>query len=119
METHEISLMEKFDLENAPRRKRKRRVKVKSKKAPEASLDLHGQTVDEALKNLQSFLKTSRLKGYYLIKVIHGKGLHSPGEAKLKTFVEEYLNKEGKKYIVSFETAPLNDGGSGAVYIFL
>jgi DNA-nicking Smr family endonuclease len=59
------------------------------------------------------------LKGYYLVKIIHGKGLHSPGEAKLKELVLNYLNGEGKRVHSSYRSAPPDKGGEGAVLIFL
>ena len=119
LETHEISLTEKFDLENAPRRKRKRKTKNKTLREPEDVLDLHGLTVEEAMKELRSFLGSSKLKGYYLVKIIHGKGLHSSGEAKLGLMTEEFLNGEGRRYIASWQKAPVNQGGSGAALVFL
>ena len=119
MHTHEASLDEKYDLQHAPRRKRKKSRNQKTSREPEAVLDLHGLTVEEASREIKSFVYSSKVKGYYLIKIIHGKGLHSLGEAKLKALVEEYLNGEGKKFISSWNKASVNHGGEGAVMIFL
>ena len=119
MQDHEISLTEKFDLENAPRRKRTKKRRPQNLRDPEDVLDLHGLKVEEALKELRNFIMTSKLRGCYLVKVIHGKGLHSSGEAKLKVLVEEYLNNEAKDLITSWQTAPLEHGGSGAVFVFI
>ena len=119
MEDHEISLTEKFDLENAPRRMRKKKRKPQNLREPENVIDLHGLIVEEAIKELRNFVMTSKLRGCYLVKIIHGKGLHSAGEAKLKILVEEYLNGEAKDLITSWQTAPPEHGGSGVVLVFI
>jgi DNA-nicking Smr family endonuclease len=118
LRTHEISLEEKYDLRDAPQR-RKKKPTTRDPRRPEAELDLHGLTVEEALSQLKSFLLGCKLKGYYLVKIIHGKGLHSPGEAKLKELVLNYLNGEGKRVHSSYRSAPPDQGGEGAVLIFL
>ena len=119
LETHEISLTEKFDLEHAPRRQRKHKPKNLTLREPEDILDLHGLTVEEGMRELRSFLISAKLKGYYLVKIIHGKGLHSSGAAKLSLMTEEFLNGEGRRYINSWQKAPVNQGGAGAALVFL
>ena len=119
LENHETSLEEKYDLENAPRPKKKKKEPLPSTREPEDVIDLHGLTVESAAAEMRAFILTSKLRGYYLIKIIHGKGLHSAGEAKLKSFVLEYLNGEGKKMISSWQHAPVRHGGDGAVMIYL
>ena len=118
MLTHEISLEEKYDLENAPRRRKRIAVRRKIEREPDATLDLHGLTVEEALSQLRSFVMGCKLKGCYLAKIIHGKGLHSQGEAKLRVLVNDYLNGEAKNMISSWQIAPLNQGGEGAVILY-
>lgn len=118
MRTHEISLEEKYDLEHTPRRRKKGASRRKIDREPEAVLDLHGLTVEEALSELRSFVLGCKLKGCYLAKIIHGKGLHSQGEAKLRTLVNDYLNREAKNMISSWQVAPLNQGGEGAVLLY-
>lgn len=119
LRTHEISLDEKYDLEHTPRRRKKGKPAKQPNREPEATLDLHGLTVEEAVAEIKSFILGSKLKGYYLVKIIHGKGLHSPGEAKLKELVREYLNGEGRKMYSSWMVAPQNRGGDGAVLVYL
>ena len=46
---------------------------------PQASLDLHGMTSDEADKALRSFVEEALSSGLEKIAIIHGKGLHSDG----------------------------------------
>ena len=119
LQKNEISLGEKYDLDHAPRFKKKKKPARKASREPEDALDLHGLTVEEAAMRIRSFLLTSKLKGHYLVKIIHGKGLHSPGEAKLKSLVVEFLNREGKRMISSWQHAPPNQGGEGAVFVYL
>ena len=118
MKTHDISLTEKFHLENTPKREKKHK-KRKSAAVPEAVLDLHGLKIEEAEKEMRSFLLSSRLSGYHIVIIIHGKGLHSPGEAKLKNSVRTFLDTQVNGMIVRWKAAPLNQGGSGAVIVYL
>jgi DNA-nicking Smr family endonuclease len=118
LETHEISLKEKYDLEHIPRRNKKQRTKRKSNHIVEETLDLHGFTEGEAAREIKSFIVSCKLKGCDLVKIIHGKGLHSPGEAKLKSLVIGFLNGEGRRYVSSWQEAPHNQGGAGAVLIY-
>lgn len=46
---------------------------------PQASLDLHGMTSEEADKALRSFVEEALSSGLEKIAIIHGKGLHSDG----------------------------------------
>ena len=119
LHNHDVSLDDKYDLKNAPHHPQKKNKRRETSGEPEDTLDLHGLTVEEAAKEIKSFVLSCKLKGYYIVKIIHGKGLHSPGEAKLKRLVEEYLNGDGKKMISSWKLAPHNMGGDGAVLIYL
>jgi len=119
LRNHEISLDEKYDFGNKPGRKQKKtQSQSRLPRHPEATLDLHGLTVQEAETELKSFLHSSKLKGYSIIKIIHGKGLHSAGEAKLGALVKGYLNGVGKNQISTWQNAPINQGGEGAVIVF-
>ena len=118
LSAHDVSLDEKYDLEHAPRPRKKKKSPPIASREPEEALDLHGLTVEEAVSELKSFILGCKLKGCYLVKVIHGKGLHSPGEAKLKALVADYLNHDGKSLISSWRCASPNQGGEGAVIIY-
>ena len=119
LKTHDISLEEKYDLETTPRPKKKVKPRRKIAREPEEVIDLHGLTVEEALPRLRSFLLGCKLKGCCLVKIIHGKGLHSQGEAKLRAMVRDYLNSEGKNMLSNWQNAPPAKGGDGAVYVYL
>ena len=101
---------------------------IKSKKT--RSLDLHGQTLDEANRIIENFIKKSYEDKVHKLIIVTGKGLHSSNEKDpyvskdlgiLKYSVPEFLknNSELMKIISEIKDASINDGGSGAFYIFL
>jgi DNA-nicking Smr family endonuclease len=58
---------------------------------PDAVIDLHGLTRDEAWNALEQFFENSRRRGFAKVAVIHGKGNHSLGGAVLKRVVREFI----------------------------
>ena len=82
-------------------------------------IDLHGHTEDEAEAGLVEFLEDSRRSGFSCVKVIHGRGLGSPGEPVLKPMVSRLLKGALSKHVRAYATAPPRDGGLGATYILL
>ena len=81
-------------------------------------LDLHGLTVSEAGVRLGNFLSYARGQRLSCVRIIHGKGLSSPGKSSvLKPQVARWLRAhEG---VLAFTPARHNDGGSGAMYVLL
>lgn len=78
----------------------------------QASLDLHGMTIDEAEFAVEDFLRQSRAQQLNRVRIITGKGINSPnGLARLKPWLEDYLRS--KNY--QFRSAKINEGGEGAV----
>jgi DNA-nicking Smr family endonuclease len=82
-------------------------------------LDLHGLTRDEAIENLERFVKGAFNRGQKGVLVITGKGNNSPGEPVLKAAVAAWLRDAGKAMVTEFNPAPKEMGGSGAFVIFL
>lgn len=83
----------------------------------EETLDLHGQTLAQAMPALERFLLDSvRLKRRCVL-VIHGKGLHSGGVATLREAVIAALTGPLSGLVSAFATAAPADGGSGATII--
>jgi DNA-nicking Smr family endonuclease len=82
-------------------------------------LDLHGIIVEEAETEVEEFIKKSVRNRYKCIKIIHGRGLRSPGGPVLKEAVVKWLLSKFRKYIIAFVTARQCDGGLGALYILL
>jgi|TARA_B110001452_G_scaffold131829_1_gene109524 DNA-nicking Smr family endonuclease len=93
-------------------------------------IDLHGYTIEEANKAIELFIKKSFDESITKIIVITGKGLRSkniedPYRSKdlsiLKYSVPEFIdsNKNLTKIIIETTDAKIEDGGSGAFYIYL
>ena len=93
-------------------------------------IDLHGFSLDEANKTIKKFIDDCYQNGVSKIIVVTGKGLHSNVERDpyvskdlsiLKYSVPEYIenNLELMKKIIEIKDAEIEDGGSGAFYIFL
>jgi len=79
----------------------------------QAHVDLHGQSVNEAKRTVEEFLKGAVL-------IIHGRGLSSPGEPVLKNNVHDWLTRgHWRKWVVAFSSAQSYDGGTGATYVLL
>ena len=81
-------------------------------------LDLHGLTLSEAGMRLSDFLIHARGRRLSCVRIIHGKGLSSPGKSPvLKPQVARWLRAhEG---VLAFTPARREDGGSGAMYVLL
>ncbi|MDR0553814.1 MAG: Smr/MutS family protein [Treponema sp.] len=86
-------------------------------KKPDGILDLHGLTRDEAWNALDVFFEDSRRQGFEKIFLVHGKGIHSDGEAVLKRIVREYI--ERCPFAGESGTASHNYGGSGVTWVLL
>jgi DNA-nicking Smr family endonuclease len=93
-------------------------------------IDLHGHTIEEANKAIEQFIQKCFNENVNKIIVITGKGLRSknienPYLSKdlsiLKYSVPEYIenNKNLTQFIIETTDATIEDGGSGAFYIYL
>ncbi|MBM3389100.1 MAG: DNA mismatch repair protein MutS [Betaproteobacteria bacterium] len=86
--------------------------------AIQAQVDLHGLRRDEAREALQSFLRLSRRLGHRCVRVVHGKGLGSPGKSPvLKSRVRAWLVQS--RAVLAFVQARASQGGHGAVIVLL
>jgi DNA-nicking Smr family endonuclease len=84
----------------------------------QGEIDLHGLTREEARQALAAFLADSLLRGARCLRVIHGKGLRSPGrEGVLRTLVRGWLSR--REEVLAYCQARPNDGGDGALYVLL
>ena len=93
-------------------------------------LDLHGYTLDEANKKIEKLIINSYEEKVNKLIIVTGKGLHSDNESNpyvskdlsiLKYSVPEFIksNQSLMKLINSFGEATIEDGGSGAFYIYI
>ena len=81
-------------------------------------LDLHGLRTDEAREALGQFIRHAHKTGLRCVRVVHGKGLGSPGKTPvLKGRVQRWLVQ--KKEVLAFVQARPMDGGAGALVVLL
>ena len=102
----------------------------KNKNLKIRSIDLHGYTLDEANKTIENFINKAFSENINKLIIVTGKGLHSKNEKDpyvskdlgiLKYSVPEFINNNASlmKMINEITDAKIEDGGSGAFYIFL
>jgi len=93
-------------------------------------IDLHGFTLEQANLTITKLIEDCYKNNVSKVIVVTGKGLHSKVEKDpyvskdlsiLKYSVPEYIknNEELMKKIIEIKDANIEDGGSGAFYIFL
>ena len=94
------------------------------------SIDLHGFTLEEANKKVESFLIDCFDQKVSKVKIVTGKGLHSQNDKDpyisqkygiLKNSIPDFIknNLSLMTKIKSITDAEVSDGGSGALYVFL
>ena len=94
------------------------------------SIDLHGYTLSDANKEIEDFIIKAYEENITKLIVITGKGIHSDVEKDpyvskelsiLKYSVPEFISnkKSIKDLIYEIKDASIEDGGSGAFYIYL
>jgi DNA-nicking Smr family endonuclease len=92
--------------------------------------DLHGYTLLEANEKVNKIINLCFQKKYNEILLITGKGIHSNVDknvfvskdlSKLRYSIPEYIssNQELSEKIATIVTAPVNDGGDGALILKL
>lgn len=102
-----------------------RRVKAPREPAPvDASLDLHGFTVEQAQQTLERFLRDAatahKQAPKHTVLVITGKGHHSEGGVgKLRRAVEQWVQQRGKRWVKAYSEASRAQGGRGAFVLTL
>ena len=132
--TDKISKKDKKDWEtfisSKERLPNKDKIYLKKTNLKTKTIDLHGYTLDQANKIIEMFVKKSFEEKINKLIVVTGKGIHSQNEKDpyvskdlsiLKYSVPEFIsnNKNLMKIIYEIKDAKIEDGGSGAFYIFL
>jgi DNA-nicking Smr family endonuclease len=80
-------------------------------------LDLHHLRAADAERLLKTFLNQARHGSRLCVRIVHGKGLRSESTPVLKSLVDRVLRHRGD--VLAFASAPLNQGGTGAVLVLL
>ncbi len=84
--------------------------KPKDVSSPGTELDLRGQRVDEALRNLEYYLDRAYVAGLPWVRIIHGKGT-----GRLRSAVRKELKTHPQ--VDEFERGDLNEGGDGVTVV--
>jgi DNA-nicking Smr family endonuclease len=86
--------------------------------AIQGQLDLHGLRREEARDRLAGFVRDAARRGQRCLRVVHGKGLGSPGrEPVLKGKVQRWLAQSAE--VIAFAQASAPQGGAGALIVLL
>jgi DNA-nicking Smr family endonuclease len=85
--------------------------------AIEDEIDLHLLAEKDAEDLLRRFLAEARDAGHHCVRIVHGKGLHSPQGPVLKGLVERVLSRRAD--VLAYASAPAALGGTGAVLALL
>ena len=81
-------------------------------------IDLHGLRTEEARDRLGAFIRQAHRHGLRCVRVVHGKGLGSPGRTPvLKSRVHSWLVQ--KNEVLAFVQARPAEGGAGALVVLL
>jgi len=103
---------------------------IEKKNFKTKAIDLHGYSIENANKVIEDFIINSYQDGFNKLKIVTGKGLHSQNENNpyvskdlsiLKYSVPDFIkkNKNLINLINEISDAKIEDGGSGAFYIYL
>ena len=129
-----ISDKDKKDWENFLSKKEKLQNKdintSKYKTTKIKTCDLHGYSLNQANQKVKDLILKSYENGVSKLIIVTGKGIHSQNDKDpfvskdlgiLKYSVPEFINnsKELLDLILEIKDAKIEDGGSGAFYIYL
>ena len=84
----------------------------------QGEIDLHGLRREEAREALADFVREAHKRGWRCVRIVHGKGLGSPGKTPvLKGRVQSWLVQ--KSEVLAFVQARGDEGGAGALVVLL
>jgi DNA-nicking Smr family endonuclease len=84
----------------------------------QGEIDLHGLRREDAREALAAFIREAQRRGWRCVRVVHGKGLGSPGKTPvLKGKVQGWLIQ--KNEVLAFVQARADEGGAGALVVLL
>jgi DNA-nicking Smr family endonuclease len=100
------------------------RALAKGKRAPEASLDLHGMTLVAAERAVARFLAEAAGQNLRLVLIVTGKGMRLEGGrvfgGRIRAEFSSWLERADNRALVAgVRAAHPRHGGSGAFYILL
>lgn len=89
--------------------------------AIDGKIDLHGHSVDEARRAVETFVKRRAELGDKVVVIVHGKGSHSPRQhGVLRGEIGAWLSQgRAARHVLAFATPPEDEGGTGALLVLL
>lgn len=117
-----VLVPDKDDRYVKPETPRPQKVRLSKRQSLEIDeeIDLHGQTVEEALVHLRRFVGSAVRGKSRTVLVVTGKGHHSEaGRSVLRQAVERWLRRDGASWIREYSEAPRALGGGGAFVVRL
>jgi DNA-nicking Smr family endonuclease len=87
----------------------------------QGQIDLHGYNRVEAQIVVEDYITQMARSHSCCIKIINGRGINSPTDkATLKESLQRVLStRRMARHVVAYASAPVCDGGVGAVYVLL
>jgi len=84
---------------------------------PDAIIDLHGLSRDDAWRRLESFFADSLRRGLEKILIVHGKGTHSSDDPVLGPMVRVFL--EQNPHAGESGHSSRESGGTGSTWVII
>ena len=84
---------------------------------PQAEIDLHGMTLEEAYSALVTFFDDAIRRKYQKVLIIHGKGNHSQNGPVLARFVQRFLETHAHAGETGHPKG--REGGTGSTWVIL
>jgi DNA-nicking Smr family endonuclease len=83
-------------------------------------LDLHGLGVKDAVAATARFLEEAHAAGITEVRIVYGKGRHSPGgRGVLREVIPRWLDGEGRRWVLSADPEPDARGEDAAIRVRL
>ncbi|PID78211.1 MAG: hypothetical protein CSA18_02665 [Deltaproteobacteria bacterium] len=87
---------------------------------PELTLDLHGFTSIQARLKIENFILSAFEKGYFTLRIITGKGIHSQAGAVLPDITEDVVKSlVTQKKVLSYSWENKKKSKSGSIIVYL
>jgi len=117
--TLDVLLKEKTD-RVGPKKQLTEKQRLARYPLPQGQIDLHGYTARWADLKADSYIKKAFYSGIYTIRIIVGKGLHSPDGPVLPDIIEKrVLQLKNEDIVFAYEWDRKKKSKSGAIIVFL
>ena len=110
----DLSVLLKLNNKHTQESSKNGQVHIKNTKAKNAKTEINllGETVGEAIPELEQFLDNAAMAHIYEVRIVHGKGT-----GKLREGIHQYLKKS--KYVEDFRIGGYGEGDYGVTIVHL